>query len=66
MLVRFSKEEAIVRDLVYFNDAEVVGTEKPEPFTCVEGRIRAYCAPMAHEYSRRRLKRARYNGHSRR
>ena len=36
LLVRFSKNDAIVRDLVQLNDAGVVGTEEEqEPLACV-------------------------------
>ena len=35
LLVRFSQDEAIVRDSVQISDAGVVGTEGQEPFACV-------------------------------
>ena len=35
LLVRFSQDEAIVRDLVQLSDAGVVRTEKQEPLACV-------------------------------
>ena len=35
VLVHFSQNEAIVRDLVQLNDVGVVGTEDQEPVACV-------------------------------
>ena len=35
VLVRFSKDEAIVRDLVQLNDAGKVGAEEQEPLACM-------------------------------
>ena len=41
VLVRFSKDEDIVRGLVQLNDAGVVGTEEQEPLACVRRALRA-------------------------
>ena len=35
----FSKDEAIVGDLVQLNDAGVVGIEEQEPLACVRGAV---------------------------
>ena len=35
VLVRFSKDEAFVRDFIQLNDAGVVGKEEQEPLACV-------------------------------
>ena len=40
VLVRFSKDEAIVRDLVQPNDDGVVGPEEQEPLACVRRAVR--------------------------
>ena len=53
ILVRFSKADAIVRDLVQLNGAEVVGTEEHEPLACVG---RTVWSPIPQETSRRPLR----------
>ena len=57
VLMALSKDEAIARGLVQFNDAAEVGTEGQEPLVCVRRAVWGmFCAPMKPELSPSRLK----------